>query len=564
MSSTSRFPQPSNARRRDSAGICVPSSWRERLIVIAGFTMLTAVMTYPQIFVMSTHLGPHYDTLFSVWRLAWIAHQLTTDPLHLLDANIFYPTARTLTYSDALLLPALTGAPLIWLGLSPVTVHNVLLLFSFVACGAGMYFLVRWLTNSIPAAWIAGAIFAFQPYRFGHYPQLELLWAWPMPLAFLAFHKLHDRRRTQDAVWLGVLVAMQIWSCVYYGIFLVTALVILSLVTVPGRPGVGIIGLVKSALIAALVAGVLIAPYAWAYSDTWRVVGARQEDEVRQWSPTIVNYIATPAGSLLYGRITARYGHLEGIMFPGLIAIALGLVALWPPLDRRRLAYAALLLIAVDLSFGFNGLSYPFLYRTVWIYRALRVPARLWTVASAALAVLAGDGVARLLSRIRDDRRAAVFALSVFGLVVSESLCTPLTLTAIAPKAPMVYNWLHRQRRGTVLEWPVPKASNLGDTHDPLYMYYSTFHWQPMINGYSGFFPQSYLLLLDTMRAFPARSVLNTLRQRRVKYVLLHSAFDPGYTVAVEALRAAPEFELMFIVREHPGELALFRVREGF
>jgi hypothetical protein len=56
------------------------------------------------------------DPLFSIWRLSWVAHQLPRDPLHLFDANIFFPELRTLAYSDAMLVPALLAAPFIWLG----------------------------------------------------------------------------------------------------------------------------------------------------------------------------------------------------------------------------------------------------------------------------------------------------------------------------------------------------------------------------------------------------------------------------------------------------------------
>ena len=44
----------------------------------------------PQAFYLRSQVGPHYDALFGVWRVAWIAHQLRRDPAHLFDANIFY------------------------------------------------------------------------------------------------------------------------------------------------------------------------------------------------------------------------------------------------------------------------------------------------------------------------------------------------------------------------------------------------------------------------------------------------------------------------------------------
>ena len=51
------------------------------------------------------------DTVLHEWTLAWLAHQIVRDPLHLFDANIFYPDQ--LAYSDHLFMPGILVAPLI-------------------------------------------------------------------------------------------------------------------------------------------------------------------------------------------------------------------------------------------------------------------------------------------------------------------------------------------------------------------------------------------------------------------------------------------------------------------
>src|SRR5687767_9353319 len=133
--------------------------------VAVAFAVLTCVFTYPQILQLSSHVGGHYDALFSIWRLAWFAHQLRTDPAHLFDANIFHPETNTLAYSDAIPFLGLTAAPFIWIGVKPVVAYNILALFSFVASGTAMYALARRLTGSAAAAFVAGSIFTFQQYR---------------------------------------------------------------------------------------------------------------------------------------------------------------------------------------------------------------------------------------------------------------------------------------------------------------------------------------------------------------------------------------------------------------
>jgi len=65
-----------------------PAGWpplRELLVAGAAFGLLTILATWPQARHLATHTGTHYDALFSVWRMAWVAHQLPADPLHLFD-----------------------------------------------------------------------------------------------------------------------------------------------------------------------------------------------------------------------------------------------------------------------------------------------------------------------------------------------------------------------------------------------------------------------------------------------------------------------------------------------
>ncbi len=59
------------------------------------------------------------DPLFSIWRFGWVLHKLHGDPRPLFSPNIFYPNELTLTYSDSMLLPAVTTMPLLASGMHP-------------------------------------------------------------------------------------------------------------------------------------------------------------------------------------------------------------------------------------------------------------------------------------------------------------------------------------------------------------------------------------------------------------------------------------------------------------
>ena len=73
---------------------------------------------------------------------------------------------------------------------------------------------------------------------------------------------------------------------------------------------------------------------------------------------------------------------------------------------------------------------------------------------------------------------------------------------------------------------------------DPTYLYYSTFHWQSLVNGYSGFFPPSYVRLMDSMQTFPDDSSIGALRARGTRYVVVHGErlFGDRYEIVIAAL----------------------------
>src|SRR5262245_44289714 len=199
------------------------------------FLALTCVMMWPQARHIRDSAPPHQDVYFNMWRLEWIAHALATSPRDLFNGNIFYPEPRTLLFSDAMLVQGAAAAPLVWLGTAPVLVHNIMLLGAFVLSATAMFALVRYLSGSRGAGVIAGAIFAFSPYRFEHIMHMELQWTMWIPLAFLALHRTIDLARIRDGLATGATLALQMLSSIYYGIFLATLLPIIGVLLQVGH-----------------------------------------------------------------------------------------------------------------------------------------------------------------------------------------------------------------------------------------------------------------------------------------------------------------------------------------
>jgi hypothetical protein len=544
---------------RAASGFIV-SGWQAALI----FTILTAALTWPQV-AHPLSVPPHDDAYFSMWRLAWIAHQLPREPAHLFDANTLYPAKDTLAYSDAVLLQGVVGAPLIWLGAPVVLVYNLHILATFVLCGLGMFLLVRDLTAMPAAGLVAGIIFAFAPYRFDHYVHLELVSAPWMPFALWMLHRTLQSGRVFDGLLTGVFGALQGLSCVYLAVFFATIMVVLGPLLFFWTPvslrrrALGPLG--AGALLTVTVLGLYMVPYRAARG----MVGERGAGERMLYAAGPKHYIAAMPESVVYGRVTGGIGLHEKRLFPGFVAMLLGGVALWPPLDRRRVAYAVALALAADISFGHRGLIGALLQDHAAVYRGLRVVARIGAVVLMLLAVLAGFGVARLLTPVRriSVRKLATLALAL--VVVVEYVMWPMRLEAVETQPGEVYRWLHEQRPGVVAEFPMPaswKKPFERGLHESRFSYNSTFTWNPIVNGYSGFWPPSYITLMRDVEGFPSDNAMRALGESGVDYLILHERFygPDRYLAVTHALSVRPDVSSFGPFKEGPFEVRAYRL----
>ncbi|HEY7292671.1 MAG TPA: hypothetical protein VH583_22735 [Vicinamibacterales bacterium] len=545
------------------------SSLRYVLATLAIYTVLTAVMTYPQVLHLNDTVHDDGDPLLNAWAIAWVAHQLPIAPARLFDGNVFYPERHTLAFSETLLVPATIVAPLRWLGVGPLLVYNIVFLSGFIVSGAGVALLVRSLTGSGAAGVIGGIVFAFLPYRIDHYPHLQLQQTQCLPFAFWAFHRLLRTNRLKDGLLFGAFTAGQVLSCMYYGLFLVPYMAVVCgamLVAERRMPRERLTALVAAVAIAI----VAVVPVGRAYLGARKIVGERTAEEVANGSAMPRNYIGPPEANLLFGELLKPFADGERRLFPGFVAMALAVVALLP---RKRTAgagnasvlradprwsYALGLLLAFDLSLGFNGISYRVLYEYALPFRGLRIPARMGVMVGFSLAVLAGYGAQRIIER----RHRIVWVIA--ALMLLEYASKPLDLRQIPTEPPESYADLVRDRGDSpttaIFEFPASPFD------DPTYMYFSTFHWQNLVNGYSGFFPPSYNRVLNAMRGFPDQASIDAIKAHGARYLLVHGErlFGGRYQQLIPQIEQRRD---MILISRRPAvgpdghkEISLYRI----
>jgi hypothetical protein len=172
-------------------------------------------------------------------------------------------------------------------------------------------------------------------------------------------------------------------------------------------------------------------------------------------------------------------------------------------------------------------LPYLWLYYLAPGFQAMRVPARFGLMVMLAASVLAAFGFLQACNsvtvRLGSHRASprtyqAVLALTCLGLFMLELGCKPIPLAQIqtGDEIPDVYRWLAAEKPGPILEVP------LGRGEDCQYMYFSTYHWLPLVNGWSGFIPPTYAQTVQAFQALPSRTAVESLSAMGVKAMVVH------------------------------------------
>ncbi len=519
------------------------------------------------------------DPLLNTWILAWDVHALLADPLHLFDANIFYPLPNTVAYSEHMLSTALLAMPLALVTGEPVVAYNLSLLLSFPIAGLGMYLLVLSWTRRRRAALLAGLAFAFAPYRLAAFAHLQLLTLQWLPFSLLALEWMlregsgvedqgsrithhasrvthHASRVTHHALFvvfasLQVLASwyLAVFSVLVWGVYLVGWL---AAQRIYGSRAVWerLPGLVVSGLI---VMGVML-PFALPYLEVLpQLQAARPTSLGASFGAQPSDFLAAASHLRLAGPITQPLADRPGFteentLFPGLIAPLLALLGLLRVCTGRQLrerwrVVALLAILVVSLALTFAG-PYRWLVRLLPALAVIRVPARWMIPATFALAGLAGYGAAwpggderRRLTKDRgrkgDVHRSGVAAVCglILTLLVAESFAAPLPLALVGDRGelPPVYyalrdEALHEPGRWGVVELPM-YAAPAPEFPETKRLYASTLGWWGLVNGYSGFTPERQVMLGQDLADFPGEEALEAVRRlggSGVRYLVVH------------------------------------------
>jgi hypothetical protein len=326
-------------------------SWRPVLLALSVYVALAAVQGNLVIRHATDHLPSDAgDPLLNVSVLAWNSKHVPLSEDWWNFAG-FYPTRSTLTFSEHLTGLSVIATPLLWSLRDPVLVYNLLFLSSFALCAVSAYALAYSLTGNTLAAFLAGLVFGFAPYRAAHLAHIQLLSSYWMPAALLALHLYLQKRCARWLVLFAIAWLLQALVNSYYLIYF-SVLIVLWMVwfLVLPRKGRQLLAVASAMLVASLA----LTPIVFRYVAVHQALGlSRDFREIQIFSADVLALLSAPSVLSTWGWLKVVDGP-EGELFPGLtltILLTIGAVMSLATIERHDLARWRRIL-RVSLSVG--------------------------------------------------------------------------------------------------------------------------------------------------------------------------------------------------------------------
>ncbi len=547
---------------------------RGTLVASALYTLLVFASFYPQSVRPRNTIAYVGDSLESVYLVAWNVHQFFRAPARLFDANVLFPHRHALAFTDHRLLPSLAVAPVVWATDDPVLATNVAVGLACLLAALGGRRLALVLGLPPIGAWAAGALYAFHTYQVNEGPRLNIVAHGFVPFALaelVLYLQTGDRRRAWRTASFMLLQGLSSNYHLLYGA-LVIALVLAGALVVSPRPTARKL---PTLALAAAVAAALFLPIALPY-----VQAAREQGYVRALDAGIglEHYVSTSPTNLVYGAIGTEVRlQQRGPHFVGFLALALVLFTLaqWAR-ERGRAeagtaavspsswvpAAALLAFVLVLLSLGPEVTVWghrlgpgPYRLLHAWVpgFQLVRIPERLGLLAMLFVGLLAGRAVG--LVETRGPRWGAVILAALLPL---EHL-GPLPVTQTVPvgrRVPEVVRWLDAHPASAVAEVPIHGEGLVrAETEE---MYFSAYHFKPIIHGYTAYPPLLSRLLRRLSGQFPAETALQAFARLGIDTVVVHHGRPVGGDLARRLRDTGQDDRQSFARLVHLAELDLF------
>ncbi|MBN1933569.1 MAG: glycosyltransferase family 39 protein [Anaerolineae bacterium] len=476
-----------------------PPSWWPDLVVLLLYVVISLAMCWPLPVRFGVEFaGAHSDARVFQWNNWWVRQAIASGKNPMYSDAIYYPVGASLSSHNTNWISSIVALPLHLL-FGPVAAYNLTFLLTLFLPAWAMYLLVRHLTGSRAAAFVAGVIFAFFPYHVsGNWDgQMNLANIQWLPLFALLWLRMVERKRIADALWAGIWAAIALLDCLFFPIFLalwglVWAVWSLIVERECWNRRLFLLGGL-TVVVAALLAAPVLIPLALdaGQGSTEAALGYYEGEKATDLLSFVLPSLQHPLLGQLVEPIYAQFQHWR----PGFLGYTTLVLGSWGAIKGRRkgalwlASFLLFVLLALGGTLTINGVEYqkiPTLYglvtRALPALNIIRQASRFNVMVIFSLSVLAGLGVSAAIDgRGAVDRapvrRGWLVAGALGALILFEYLALPCP-TQAAAVSPFYTQLAQEAGDFAILELP------LDDFYSRRSLYAQTIHGKRLVNGY--------------------------------------------------------------------------------
>lgn len=546
------------------------SHFKEHAGVLALYTLLTFILTYPAIFKIGKCI-PGGGDAFQWIRILWytpiaIFNPSLTKLTH--DYLIFYPNGIPASPFQSAFNQA--AAYLLSSVVELDVAYTMLCLFSFVFGAYGTYLLVNYLLDDKLPSFIAGIVFAFSPYHFahllGHFGAVSIEW---MPFCALYLMKMFREGGVKNSFFAGIFFILVAMSDLQYMMFMGIFVMLLFFYEIyisltddnNNNYKNSFLIIFKKYFLFGIVSLIGLIPLTMeniltATSDNNFL--KLDPSEAVMYSTDLLSFfipsVLHPIFSNLVTDINSNFSgnYAENTTFIGYTVLLLSIFAIckikgnkyvkfWSisALFFSLMSLGPLLHINGNTSFTvFNTtipLPYVALYHSIPFLNNCRTVGRFFVIASLSFSVLTGFGISELFKSIKSHKK--MVAVIISGLIIFEYLAIPFPVTSV--NKPEFYDEISQDKNNyALLEIPSTLVYEAGSSIS----YYQTIHGKPVVGGWAARFPSTardfelntpVIRELTYLRSFTT-DILNqdvnqigtsVLNYYNIPYVILHTNY---------------------------------------
>lgn len=516
------------------------------------FFTLAVYITYPLIFQMgkvATELG---DQLLIAWIHNWIIHSLTTNPLSLFDANIYYPYSNTLAYSDLFITSSLLAfIPTMLIG-QPIAANNFSFISSLTLLGFSIFLLAFYLTRDYFASLLSGIIVIFSPAVLSYYIHIQMLAIQWVPLSIVFFLIFLQQKKSKYLTISLIFFILQTYNSFLPGYFIVFSFIIIFTYCLFYDNKKTLKLITKTNCFLIFLSLILILPITIPYyqvSKEFNYIRDIRESIHNALQPEDLLYssgfsrLHNIINSLPFNRISQNNEFKPG--FLGIIFSLLTMLVLYYFIKNFRnkdisltifitISFAGLILsLGPALHLGRQTIHEPFpiplpyalFYYILPGFQGFRNSARWEMLFILGLSIGIAIVLNKILKRKSLKTKSIIYILLIIGIIMEFNPPMHFLKVPQITEFPKVYSWLATTPANSrIIEMPIYTWNMQPYVFtDNMREYYSVIHFRKMINGASGFSPPPWQeMVVKIMQEFPTQNTIRKLRQMGINYIIVH------------------------------------------